>query len=180
MSGRLRGLVLAAGLAATAAGCTANHASHADREDPPTQAGSDGATVLATDTVRGTVAIAGADPLTRVVLRVADGRATEVRGPLADTLRNALGLDVMVAGVVGGAAGDGIEAAGFRIRGLDGLVAADGRLELDGDAVVLVTVDGARLRYPAAPEALRQLAGRRVWIAGMAGAEPQHWGPLDR
>lgn len=174
MNRRLRALALAAGLTATAAACAANHA---DQGDHAAGATSDGATALATDTARGIVAIAGADPLTRVVVRGADGRDTEVRGPLADTLRQAIGLDVLVAGR---AAGDGIEAAGFRVRGLDGLTAADGRLELDGDGVVLVTVDGSRLRYPAAPEALRQLAGRRVWIAGAPGSEPQHWGALER
>ena len=176
MSRRLRALALAAGLTATAAACAANNA---EQEANAARAGTDGASALATDTVRGIVAIDGAEPLTRVVVRRPDGRAIEVRGPLADTLRGAVGLDVMVSGARAGAGGDLIEAAGFRVRGLDGIAAADGRLELDGDGVVLVTVDGGRLRYPAAAEALRRLAGRRVWIAGTPGSEPQQWGALD-
>ncbi|HUG40632.1 MAG TPA: hypothetical protein VMM12_09110 [Longimicrobiales bacterium] len=129
----------------------------------------------APDTLRGVVAITGADPLTQVVLRPAGGAPVTLTGPIADSLRGAVGLVVVVAGRRDGSA---LEPRTFRVAGLDDLPAADGRLEIEAGAAILVTADGERLRYPGAPEALRRLAGRHVWIAGEPGREPQQWGVL--
>lgn len=152
--------------------CGANHADgdHAADGPPP------GAGDPATDTARGVVAVTGADPLTRVVLRHDDGSTTPIAGAIADTLRRAAGLEVAVTGE---RTEHGLEGAAFRVLGLERLPAADGRLEVEGDVAVLVTADGRRLRFPAAPAALRGLAGRRVWIAGNVGGEPQSWGLLE-
>ena len=130
----------------------------------------------ARDTLRGIVAITGSDPLTTVVIRTPDGATVAIRGALADTLRQAAGLDVRLAGTVADGA---VSPRRFLVRGMEGLPAADGTLELDADTAVLVTADGARIRYPMAPRDLRLMAGRRVWIAAHPGAEPQHWGALD-
>lgn len=152
---------------ALASGCGANHADDPGDDPPP----------AAMDTVRGVVEVVGADPLTRVVIRPATGPSIEIGGALADTLRRAAGLDVRVAGVRDGGR---MEARSFRVRGLEGLAAADGILEVAGPGVVvLVTGDGTRLRYPGASAGLMALAGLRVWIAGEPDAAPEQWGVLD-
>lgn len=164
----------ALGLAAVlvALACGANHSAERDA------AGADrpGADRLAADTLTGVVAVTGADPLTRVVLRpTRSGAEVVLTGPVADTLRAAAGLELWVAG---SRAEDGLAVSDFRVRSVDGVPAADGRLELDGGAVVLVTRSGERLRYPSASPALRDLAGSHVWIAGAPGRAPQQWGVL--
>lgn len=154
-----------------AAGCGTNHADDDVRDDgPPPAMGA------ASDTARGVVAVTGADPLTRVVLRHDDGSTTTLAGPVADTLRAAAGLEVRV---TGRRSGDGLEGTGFRILRMERLPATDGRLHIDGDVATLLTADGRSVRFPAAPAALRELAGRRVWIAGEPGGEPQSWGLLE-
>ena len=163
------GLALLTALLAGA--CGTNHGDDDIPDDgPPPAMGA------ATDTARGVVAITGADPLTRVVLRHDDGSTTILVGPLADTLRRAAGLE---ARVTGRRSGDGLEGTTFRILRMEGVPATDGHLEMEGDVAVLLTTDGRRVRFPAAPAALRRLAGRRVWIAGEAGGEPQSWGLLE-
>lgn len=167
---RRAGLALLAALVLAA--CGTNHADGDLAGDgPPPGAGDP-----PTDTARGVVAITGADPLTRVVLRHEDGSTTPLAGALADTLRRAAGVEVSV---TGRRTEEGLEGTGFRVLRLERLPASDGRLELDGDIAVLLTADGRRLRFPAAPAALRELAGRRVWIAGEPGGEPQSWGLLE-
>lgn len=167
---RSRRLLLAALIAAAA--CGTNHADDdlADEVPRPDAGGA------ATDSARGVVAITGADPMTLVVLRHDDGSTTTLAGPVADTLRQAAGLDVSV---TGRRTEDGLEATAFRVLRLERLPATDGRLELDDDVAVLLTADGRRVRFPAAPAALRGLAGRRIWIAAEPGGEPRSWGLLE-
>ena len=126
------------------------------------------------DTVRGVVAVVGADPLTRVMIE-ADGRRLTVAGPAEDGLRRVHGLEVRVDGRIEGST---LTAARFRVRALGELPAADGTLEVDGDTAVLVTPDGDRLSFGSAPPALRARAGARVWIAGHEGDAPQAWGVI--
>ncbi len=131
-------------------------------------------TPAAADTVRGTVRVVGADPATQVVLR-SDEATVPVGGAAVDALRRVNGLVVVVRGrLVDGR----MEASGFRVREADGLPAADGVLEIDGNHAVLVTDDGQRLRYSPVPTALRARAGARVWIAGEPGGEPRAWGVI--
>jgi hypothetical protein len=131
---------------------------------------------MAADTLRGIVEVAGAEPLTRVVLRTPDGDVP-LEGEATAALRRASGAEVWIAGQRGE---DGAMAvAEYRVRAVDREVAADGMLEVDGADVILVTADGERLRYQRAPTALRALAGHRVWIAGQPGREPTSWGVLE-
>lgn len=134
----------------------------------------DTAVATAADTLRGTIAVVGADPMTRVILRTDDQRVT-LRGSATDRLRRVTGLVVRVTGRRDGAA---MTVTSFRVREAEGLPAADGILEVDGDTAVLVTPDGERLRYSPVPTALRARAGARVWIAGPVGGEPQAWGVI--
>lgn len=137
----------------------------------------DGAGPTAADTARGIVDVVGAEPATRVALRT-PGEVIPLTGAAADTLRLAQGVEVWVSGSRGE---DGaLRIASFRVRSADGVEARDGVLELDGDAAVLVTRSGERVRYAPVPPALRRLEGRHVWISGPPGAEPRSWGSLDR
>jgi hypothetical protein len=132
---------------------------------------------MAADTARGVVEIVGAEPITQVRIATPDGRLT-LTGPGADELRLAAGTEIWVAGTR--EEGDGFRIEAFAIRAVDGMAAVDGFLELDGDDAVLLTRTGDRVRFTPAPAGVRQLEGRRIWIAGPAGGEPQAWGPLER
>jgi hypothetical protein len=156
-----------AGLALGGCSVTVVHGSH-----PAAAPAADGAPA---DTLRGTVQVTGAEPLTRLVLSTADG-AVDLDGPAADPLRQLRGVEVAVEG----RREDGrFVADAFRVRGLDGVPAADGRLELLEGRAVLIGPDGARTAFGIAPEALRAHRGRRVWIAGPAGTEPEAWGLIE-
>ena len=131
------------------------------------------AAALAVDTVRGTIAVVGADPTTRVIVRAPAGILT-VTGPLADTLRAISGIDVRL---VGHRSEPGeLHGTAFRVRAVDGVPADDGVLELEGETAVLRGPEGERARFTPAPLALRRLVGRHVWISGRPGETPEAWG----
>ena len=114
------------------------------------------------DTVRGTVAVVGSFPVTSVVVRPAGGRDVTVTGPLASEIRRAAGADVWISGM---RSAEGIEASRYVVRTVDGDAVVDGTVALEGDRVVLVTAQGRRtIARP--PQALRQMAGARVWLVG--------------
>lgn len=161
--GLLITLALLGGLAACAAG------------EPGAGKPAGAAEPAAVDTLRGTVRVVGADPVTQLILRTEDG-PVDLQGPAADELRRVNRLVVRVRGHLDGST---MTVADFRVRTAEGLPAADGTLEIDGNAAVLVTPDGERLRYAPAPTSLRARAGSRVWIAGEVGGEPQAWGVID-
>lgn len=163
---------LAATFAATvlAVGCAATHDSgHAGdvaRPDAP-----------ALDTITGQVQVVGSDPGTFVVIRTAEGQMP-VAGPsmAMAALRNVAGVVVEAVGARGEAA---FEVDWFRVIEAQGRPAADGVLEIDGDAAVLVTRTGRRVRFSSVPSALRGRTGQWVWIAAPPGSEPQLWGVID-
>jgi hypothetical protein len=132
---------------------------------------------MAADTARGIVEVVGAEPMSWVSLRTDDG-PVQLDGDATASLRRASGAEVWVSGSLGE---DGrLRVESFRVRSVDGVAAIDGILEVDGDAVVLVTADGERVRYAPTAAGLRALEGRRVWIAGEPGGEPRSWGALER
>ena len=116
-----------------------------------TAANGDAVTDTPADTLRGEVAVVGADPLTRVVLRT-DDRSITLEGPAVDQLRRVNGLTVRVDGSL---RDDAMTVTSFRVRAVDGLPAADGVLVVEGDTAVLVR------------------------IAGEMGGEPQAWGVIS-
>lgn len=130
---------------------------------------------LSQDTVRGTIAVVGAEPLTTVVIDAGPSRMP-VEGEAVETLRTVSGLEVRLEGRREGRA---YVAEAFRVRAADGVPAADGMLELSGDSVFLTTPEGERLFYTPVPSALRAWVGDRVWIAGTVGGEPQAWGRIE-
>lgn len=124
------------------------------------------------DTLTGVVLVTGADPLTRVEIRTATGRV-RLLGPVADSLRSVSRAEVAV---VGRREAGGFRVRMFRVLRVGDIPVTDGLLRLDGDAAVLVTPGGERVRFGTAPPALRSLAGRRVWIASPPGSAPSSWG----
>lgn len=156
------------------AGCGGNRAGNADRPGTGGEpaAGPTGSVVETPDTARGVVAVVGADPLTRVVLR-APGGTVEVRGPEASTLRRLAGVEVRVSGE---RKDGGIDASSFRVRSASGFPAEDGILTVQGDVGILTGPEGERVRHRPIPLALRQLAGQHVWVAGLPGETPEAWG----
>lgn len=154
--------VLISAMMVLATACAPNH----DDEAGP----------MAADTARGIVEVTGAQPVTGLSLRTPDG-IVALSGPAADALRQASGVEVWVAG---SRAEDGrLHVEAYRVRAVGGIEASDGILELDGDAAVLVTPAGERVRYAPAPYRLRAMEGRHVWISGTPGGEPQAWGLLE-
>ena len=142
----------------------------------------DAASAAAVDTLRGTVAIVGADPLTRVVLRPAGGGAdVELVGAQREALGRLAGAEVRVAGrqARGTASAPALEVASFAVTAVDGQPAVDGRLEREGGDLVLVTADGRRIRLVQPPAALQDWVGARVWVAGPLDREPQAFGLIE-
>ena len=142
----------------------------------------DAASATAADTLRGTVAVVGATPLTRVVLRPAGGGAdVELVGAQRDALARVAGAEVRVAGrqARGTASAPALEVASFAVTAVDGQPAVDGRLEREGEQLVLVTADGRRIRLVQPPAALEEWVGARVWVAGPLDREPQAFGLIE-
>lgn len=129
---------------------------------------------LSQDTLRGTIAVVGAEPLTTVVIDAGPARMP-LEGRAVEALRRVNGLEVRLEGRREGRA---YVAESFRVRGADGKPAADGILEVSGDSVFLVTPEGERLGHTPVPAALRGWVGDRVWIAGTVGGEPRAWGRI--
>lgn len=130
----------------------------------------------AIDSLRGTVAVVGAEPLTRVVLQSVAGEQLQIEGRAATLLRRLDGIDVLVGGRF---ARGRLQVGSFRVVGANGRPAADGVLALEGTAAVLVGANGVRLHFTPAPLTLRDHVGSRVWIAGVPGGEPEAWGVID-
>lgn len=128
------------------------------------------------DSLRGTVAVVGAEPLTRVVLQSLAGEQLRLEGRAAPLLRRLDGIDVLVAGR---AVGGRLQVGSFRVVGANGRPAADGVLTLEGTTAVLMGPNDVSIRFTPAPLALRDHIGSRVWIAGVAGGEPEAWGVID-
>jgi len=134
----------------------------------PAGAATSAGTEVRVDTLRGMIEVVGSEPATSVALLLDGGaRAVTLQGerPLLDRLA---GLEVAVWGAL-------VRPGVFRVdrvtvRASGGAAAVDGVLAREGGGWVLVTEDGRRLPVPHLPEALRGMAGARVWLAG----------PLDR
>ncbi|MFN2566027.1 MAG: DUF5818 domain-containing protein [Gemmatimonadaceae bacterium] len=130
------------------------------------------------DTARGTAAVVGAIPITRVVLRPASGRPITLTGPLATEIGAASGADVWVRGRR--VDDRTIEVTAYAVRTVDGQAALTGTLAADGGRLVLVTDDGRRHAIARPPPPLRELVGARVWITGDLATAISAYGVLRR
>ena len=128
----------------------------------------------AADTLRGTVEVVGSEPATSVALLLDGGaRAVTLEGerPLLDRLA---GLEVAVWGSPARAGVFRVERVAVRAAG--GVAAVDGVLVREAGGGWALETEGRRLPLPHLPEALRGMAGARVWLAGPLDRPPDSFG----
>lgn len=140
-------------------------------------AGSASTVSTAADSLRGTIEVVGSEPATSIALLMDGGaRAVTLEGerPLLDRLA---GLEVAVWGSPVRAGVFRVERVAVRASG--GVAAVDGVLAREGAGWTLVMADGRRLAIPHFPEALRGMAGARVWLAGPLDRAPDSFGVIQ-
>ena len=133
----------------------------------------DKASPVATDTVRGTIAVTGAEPLTVVVVETGTGQIA-LEGPLIDELATLQGAEVSVTGTV---VDPEKPPAGASTRRRSRLVVASYTIEsIAGEKPVVgvlsvrngkAAVGDTRLTEP--PKELLSLDGAKVWVVGTRG-----------
>jgi hypothetical protein len=126
------------------------------------------------DTLRGTVAIVGSEPMTSLVLQTAAG-ASNLCGA-REMLGRAAGLEVAVWGRRNAHGQFCVDR--FAVRAANGVPAVDGILTRVGEGFALVTADGGPLPIARLPEALRSSVGARVWLAGPLDRAPDSFGVI--
>jgi hypothetical protein len=126
------------------------------------------------DTLRGTVAIVGSEPMTSIVLQTAAG-SSSLCGAL-ELLRRGAGLEVAVWGSRNAQGQFCVDR--FAVRSANGVPAVDGILTRAGEGFALVMVDGRRLPIARLPDALRSSIGARVWLAGPLDRAPDSFGVI--
>jgi hypothetical protein len=144
----------------------------------------------APDTLRGLVAVVGAEPGSWVVLRPATGGPEiTLQGDPVRELRRLSGVEVQVegqagagggavAGPPGASAGRSFTVQRFAVLAVDGIPAVDGVLEIEDDVAYLILTGGDRIRIAHLPAALRDQSGARVWLAGPLEGEIQAFGVI--
>ena len=122
------------------------------------------------DTVRGVVALVGAEPSKRVVLKAVNGgRTISLSGMATTGLSRLVGVELMVRGVM--ITSRDVVVSDYVVRAVDGVPAWDGKLASGENGAFLVLTDGSgRKSIAVVPSQLRGLAGERVWIAMNPGA----------
>jgi len=158
------------------AGCRGRTASSSSHATTPGHA-------IAADTVRGIVAITGSEQLTTMQLTTSTGSGWQLVGDSLQTLRAAVGLEIMVRGVALAtdptARPNAQFAVGrFVVRRADGVAAQDGVLEREGTGFVLRMADDRRAPLTDVPSALRERIGARIWWAGPLDRAPIAYGIL--
>lgn len=140
------------------------------------------------DTVRGVVAVTGADPQWRLTLTTATGAVYDVTGaegagtPLAE-LKAADHLEVVLLGDVTAGRGElpggrGFRMTGFFVRAADGADAVDGILVREPAGYGLRLGDGTTLPIAALPAPLREQVGARIFWVGATDLPPAAYGVL--
>jgi hypothetical protein len=130
-----------------------------------------------TDTLRGMVAVTGAEPVTQVVLRLGTGASVRLVGEQAAGLDRLSGAEVWIEGQQD--PGNGAVTVGrYAVRSVDGAAVIDGTLVQEGAGLALLLAGGARHKIASPPPALRNHVGARVWISGPPGAPPTAFGVI--
>jgi hypothetical protein len=129
------------------------------------------------DTVVGIVRISGADPSTFVAVQPASGRALRVSGDASTTLRQVPGTEVWIAGA---RTAEGFRADSFEVRQANGVPVDDGIVSLSAGTLTLRTRSGAQRAIPDASDALRALAGARIWVTRPEPNRAPTYGVISR
>jgi hypothetical protein len=131
------------------------------------------------DSVRGTIRVSGSSPFTVPTLRPAGGGTTlTLIGADTATLKRLSGLEIVVHGEPTSA--QEFRVRSYVVRAANGAPVIDGVVTRDGDALVIVTADGSRVRLGNPPAALRDLAGARVWVGGPPETGPNPYGVIRK
>jgi hypothetical protein len=166
------------------------------RDAPPAdgkgaaRASADVAPAVATprDTVRGVLAVSGAEPQWRLTLTTGAGEAYDIEGagapatPLTE-LRAADHLEVTLLGNHEPGAGEVPGARRFRmtsflVRAVDGADAVDGILIREPAGYALRLMDGTALPITRLPASLERQVGARIYWAGATDLPPAAYGVL--
>lgn len=133
------------------------------------------------DSVRGVIRLLGSEPARQPVLQVAGETAPMMLSGMATSgLQRLEGADVVVLGLQ--VSPRDIVVAEYIVRGMKGVPAYDGVLQVGESGYALVLSDGSgSKRFASLPEPLRGLSGARVWIAVPEGdAAPRAYGIIGR
>jgi hypothetical protein len=147
-----------------------------------------GTPVVPRDTVRGVVAVTGADPAWRLTLTTAASAVYDVTSaggtatPLAE-LRAADHLEVTLLGNVSAGAGElpgarGFVMTSFVVRAADGAGALDGILIREPAGYALRLMDGTALPIATLPRTLEGQVGARIYWVGATNRPPAAYGVL--
>lgn len=143
------------------------------------EAATSGPAPAAADTVRGTLAVVGADPLAQPAIRPDDGPGEiHLTGPGAEDAATLQGMQVWASGALDPER-DELEVERLEVRAVDGTAAVSGTLEREGARWYLLLDDDRRVPLRNLPDGLQEQEGERVWISapvdvggGSSGALP--------
>jgi hypothetical protein len=141
----------------------------------PAPDGADAPPVRA-DTLRGTVRIAGSEPMTSRVLEPSDGGPAVTLEGERTVLERLAGIEVAVEGEP--AAAGRFRVTRVHVRAANGVPAVDGVLARDGGRDVLVLGDGSRRVITTLPRPLRTRTGAWIWLAGPLDGDIDSFGVI--
>jgi hypothetical protein len=118
------------------------------------------------DTLRGTIAVVGSEPMVQVDLRTVQGRHVHLVGNHHRLLRRLSGAELWVEGTPTEGTRPGFDVRRFAVRSVDGVRAIDGILGSGDGRFHITTSDGKRVSLATLPPALRDQVGARIWISG--------------
>lgn len=144
-----------------------------------TQDTTDETTEAAPDTVRGTIAIVGAEPLTQVVIRPtnAPGEIT-LHSETTEILRRLAGLEIQIEGH-NNTEDKSFKVQDFQVRALDGTPAIDGIIANHDGKTILIRNDGQQITLSSVPKKLQERIGAHVWIAGTPEGRIEAYGIIE-
>lgn len=128
----------------------------------------------ASDTLRGTFVLEGADPMPAAVLRTPGGRVELDGVPAA--MRRLVQLELWVRGAAEENGRFRVES--FLVRAAGGSPAWDGVVERAGEGLALRLPDGAVHALSGSPPALTDLVGARVWVTETAARTVASYGVI--